>query len=156
MVIKVISGGQTGVDRAALDVALENDIACGGWCPKGRMAEDGPIPARYPLVETDSPSASKRTEANIRDSDGTLIVVWGEMAGGTLKTAAVGARLKKPVFVVNLLEGTKIPEIEAWVNRFLVRVLHVAGPRESERPGAYAEAKAYLKTLLVGDEAKSE
>ena len=65
------------MDRAALDVALENDIACGGWCPKGRLAEDGPIDAKYPLTETESPLLTQRTEANVRDSDGTLILSGG-------------------------------------------------------------------------------
>lgn len=154
MVIKILSSGQTGVDRAALDVALENDIAAGGWCAKGRQAEDGPISDHYPLVEMDSPSATKRTEANVRDADGTLIIVWGDKAGGTLKTAAVAARLRKPAHVANLSEPSEktIAEIEAWVNQYQIHVLHVTGPRASEQPNAYESAKIFLKALLVGDE----
>jgi hypothetical protein len=74
---KIISGGQTGVDRGALDAALEASFPCGGWCPKGRKAEDGPIPARYPLKEMDGPAYRLRTERNVRDSDGTLILFFG-------------------------------------------------------------------------------
>jgi len=154
MVIKILSSGQTGVDRAALDVALDNDIACGGWCAKGKLAEDGPLDPRYPLVEMDSPSATKRAEANVRDSDGTLIVVWGDKAGTTMKTAAIAARLKKPALVVNLAldHAAKIAEVEAWVERYHIRVLHITGSRASEVAQAYESAKAFLKTLLVGDE----
>lgn len=156
MVIKIVSGGQTGVDRAALDVALENDIACGGWCPKGRRAEDGVIDKKYPLVESETTSNAKRTEANVRDSDGTLILTWGNMSGGTLSTAAVAGRLKKPLLVVKMAEPPTMEAIEAWVTRYLIRVLNVAGPRASEQPNAYDEAKVFLKALLIGDETAEE
>src|SRR3954454_8651242 len=86
MFTKIVSGGQTGVDRAALDVALALGIPCGGWCPKGRKAEDGPIEDRYPLSETPSSDYRQRTLWNIRDSDATLILTWGEPTGGTLLT----------------------------------------------------------------------
>ena len=152
MVIKVISGGQTGVDRAALDVAMENDIACGGWCPKGRQAEDGPIDAKYPLVETDTLSVQQRTQNNVRDSDGTLILSSGPLGGGTLKTAAIATRMKKPLLVVNLAEKPDMESVVKWVEKANVKVLNVAGPRASESPDIYQKAHAFLKELLVGNE----
>src|SRR5437868_610576 len=111
MIRKIISGGQTGVDRAALDVALELGIACGGWCPKGRLAEDGPIPERYPLKETNLPVYPQRTEWNVRDSDGTLVLTLGSPAkngelapegSGTALTIELARRQKKPCLVVDL------------------------------------------------------
>src|SRR5437870_6380616 len=95
MLTKIISGGQTGVDRAALDVALELGLPCGGWCPKGRRAEDGPIPARYPLAETPWSGYPQRTLWNVRDSDGTLILVDGEPDRGTQLTIELAKRKKK-------------------------------------------------------------
>ena len=89
LVEKIVSGGQTGVDRAALDVALELGIPCGGWCPRGRRAEDGALSARYPLMETPSDDYVQRTTWNIRDSDGTLILTRGEPTGGTAQTALI-------------------------------------------------------------------
>jgi len=152
MIIKVVSGGQTGVDRAALDVALENDIACGGWCPKGRSAEDGVIDAKYPVVEVESSNPNVRTEANVRDSDGTLILAWGNLMGGTLKTAAIATRLRKPLFTAQMAEGPKLEEVEEWATRLNIKVLNVAGPRASEVATAYDEAKKFLFDLLVGNE----
>src|ERR1700746_3926565 len=102
LISKIVSGGQTGVDRAALDVALDLGIACGGWCPKGRLAEDGPIPERYPLEETTLPFYPQRTERNVRDSDGTLVLTVGPPKGGTALTLVLARRQKKPFRVVNL------------------------------------------------------
>ncbi|HSR12366.1 MAG TPA: putative molybdenum carrier protein, partial [Thermodesulfobacteriota bacterium] len=96
MVKKIISGGQTGVDRAALDVALELGIPAGGWCPKGRRAEDGRIPDYYPLQEASSPEYPVRTQLNVEDSDGTLILYRNSPAGGTALTIRLAKRLKKP------------------------------------------------------------
>src|SRR4030042_3461464 len=93
---RIISGGQTGVDRAALDVAFELDIPCGGWCPKGRKAEEGPIDTRYPLQETVSVRYPIRTERNVRESDGTLILTWGKPSGGTALTIKFAQKNKKP------------------------------------------------------------
>ena len=99
---KIISGGQTGVDRAALDVALAMGIDCGGWCPKGRRAEDGSIPSRYPLAETASPAYSQRTKRNVRDSDATLILARGQPRGGTLLTKRTAVELGKPCLSIDL------------------------------------------------------
>jgi hypothetical protein len=150
IVEKIISGGQTGVDRAALDVALEIGIPCGGWCPKGRRAEDGGIPARYPLVETDSTSYPVRTEMNVRDSDGTLILTRGRPDRGTALTIGLARRFKKPFRVVDF-EGEADPgHVAAWIAENSIKVLNVAGPRESSSKGIGAEAGRFLRQLLRG------
>lgn len=96
MVEQIVSGGQAGVDRAALDVALQLGMPCGGWCPKDRKAEDGLIAPCYPLRETPSDDYAQRTEWNVRDSDGTLVLTIGPPTEGTAFTVTVAARLKKP------------------------------------------------------------
>ncbi len=151
MVIKILSSGQAGVERAALDVAIATEIDCGGWCAKGRMAEDGPLDAKYPVVETNTMSATKSSEANIRDSDGTLLLVWGKMAGPTLKTAAIAARLNKSLFIANMSENPSVGEIEAWATKSKIKVLNVAGQKASEVPDAYNKAFKFLKVVLVGE-----
>jgi Circularly permutated YpsA SLOG family len=99
---RIVSGGQTGVDRAALDVALELGLECGGWCPRGRRAEDGEIPARYPLRETRSAGYPVRTERNVRDSDATLVLHEGRLGRGTALTAGCARRLGRPLLEVDL------------------------------------------------------
>lgn len=99
---KVISGGQTGVDRAGLDAAIECGIPTGGWCPKGRRAEDGFVPHRYPLVEAPSSGYVQRTKWNVRDSDATVVLVLGELEGGSLFTAEIAAKLSKPCLVADI------------------------------------------------------
>ncbi len=150
MLKKIVSGGQTGVDRAALDVALDLGIPCGGWCPKGRLAEDGPIPARYPLTETPSEIYAQRTEWNVRDSDGTLVLTRGEPTEGTAFTIEVAARTKKPYLVVDLSKSPNLPAIGAWVSEHAVRVLNLAGPRESKCPRIYEETMKFLRIAFGG------
>src|SRR5262249_12024578 len=104
MIARLVSGGQSGVDRAALDIALELGIPCGGWCPKGRKAEDGAIPERYPLTETTSGDYRQRTRWNVRDSDGTLILAWGEPTEGTLLTLTACRDAGKPHLVIDLAD----------------------------------------------------
>ncbi len=145
---KIISGGQTGVDRAALDVALERGIPCGGWCPRGRRAEDGVVPERYPVVETPSPRYMQRTDWNVRDSDATLALVRRRPAGGTWATVRLAARHGRPWRVIVLDERTRPGGIVAWLRINRVRVLNVAGPRESERPGIYDRARALLLAVF--------
>lgn len=145
---KIVSGGQTGVDRAALDMALELGIPCGGWCPRGRRAEDGPIPAHYPLQETDSPEYPVRTERNVRDSDATLILNLGPLEGGTALTLKLARAHKKPHRVVDLSQTIDPASIRAWIETEQVQVLNVAGPPESARPGIYTKALEFLKTML--------
>jgi hypothetical protein len=147
--VRVISGGQTGVDRAALDVARELGVPCGGWCPRGRRAEDGPIPEGYALRETPSAAYPERTAWNVRDSDGTLILTRGRPRGGTALTVSLARRAGKPVIVANLEGGANAAEIRAFLLEHRIRVLNVAGPRESEAPGIHDQAAALLRELLA-------
>lgn len=148
MPLKVLSGGQTGVDRAALDAALELGLECGGWCPQGRLAEDGPIPARYPMSETPTAVYAVRTEWNVRDADATLVLSWGEPTGGTALTIELARAHKKPCLVVDLLGTPSAPAARAWLSEKVVAVLNVAGPRGSRDPGVYPRAKAFLTAVL--------
>src|SRR5947199_9268484 len=115
MFTNIVSGGQTGVDRAALDVALELGIPCRGWCPKGRLAEDGPIPERYPLEETTLPVYPQRTEWNVRDSDGTLVLTIGTAlapgGSGTALTIQLARRQKRPDLMVKLKDHPAIGRV---------------------------------------------
>ena len=146
---KIISGGQTGVDRAALDAALERGFPCGGWCPKGRRAEDGPIDPRYPLKEMPTAEYAARTEKNVRAADGTLVLVQGAPAGGTALTIDLAARLAKPYLVVDLDKSDDISQVRDWLTANHIGVLNVAGPRERLRPGIYQEALEFLCRLLA-------
>jgi hypothetical protein len=146
---QIISGGQTGVDRAALDVAIALGLKAGGWCPRGRRAEDGKIPDRYPLRETGSWRYPVRTRRNVLESDGTLILTRGEPRAGTALTAVLAERLKKPFFLVDFEAPEEGREsFWLWGRLQTIRVLNVAGPRESETPGIYDQAARFLKKLL--------
>lgn len=145
---KIISGGQTGVDRAALDIGLSLNIPIGGWCPKGRRAEDGPIPPHYPLQETPSSRLSQRTEWNVRDSDGTFVLTSGDPTGGTALTIRFTDRHHKPCLVLNLDEHPPPRVFRTWLDQHHIRDLNIAGPRESTSPGIYRSASAYLTRLF--------
>jgi hypothetical protein len=145
---KIISGGQTGVDRAALDVAIALGIPHGGWCPRGRLAEDGRIPARYELRETDSPGYPVRTEQNVLDADATLIVCRGEPAGGTALTRLLAERQGRPCLVVDLDNPPEWPIVRRWLQEHGVKVLNIAGPRESQAPGIAEQAREFLRHCL--------
>ena len=147
-VAKIVSGGQTGVDRAALDVALELGLPCGGWVPRGRQAEDGRIPPIYPMRETESRGYATRTRLNVRDSDATLILSRGEPTGGTALTVDCALSLGRPHLVVDLAGEVDLPAVRAWLALHDVRVLNVAGSRESAPPGIYQAAVDVLKNLL--------
>jgi|SRR5215218_8375482 len=150
--MKIVSGGQTGVDRAALDVALELGIECGGWCPAGRWAEDGPIAARYPLRETPSADPAERTERNVRDSDGTLLLTGGASPGTDL-TRDIARRLGRPVFSWPAEAVEDVGLFLRWLQVYGVQTLNVAGPRESESPGIYLHAKRILRAYFGGENA---
>ena len=147
--LTVVSGGQTGVDRAALDVALELGLACGGWCPRGRRAEDGRIPGRYPLRETPSAGYPQRTEWNVRDSDGTLVVTLGRPSGGTALTVRLAERLARPLLIVDLDGDPDPASAAAWILGRELRVVNVAGPRESDNRGLHPRAAAFLRQVLA-------
>jgi hypothetical protein len=146
---KVVSGGQTGVDRAALDAAMRFDVPAGGWCPLGRLAEDGPISLAYPLEETPTALYQERTLWNVRDSDGTLILTYGEPVGGTALTIAFVRKENKPCLVLDLAEAPRIAPVQEWIRAHNIRVLNVAGPRESTAPGIYTLAREFLEALMT-------
>ena len=133
-IARLVSGGQSGVDRAALDAALACEIPVGGWCPRGRGAEDGLIPDRYPLRETPDSEPAQRTAWNVRDSDATLILHRGPLSGGTALTAELARRYRRPLLQVDLETGRPTAalaaEIRSWLQGQGARVLNVAGPRE--------------------------
>jgi hypothetical protein len=146
----VISGGQTGVDRAALDAALAAGLACGGWCPKGRWSEAGPIDGRYPLTETTSADPAQRTDLNVRDADGTLIIAPGPLTGGTALTRRIAERRGRPCLVVDPGDATAAEAIRRWLHDQDIHTLNVAGPRESQHPGIHARALELLRVVLSG------
>ena len=135
--IKILSGGQTGVDRAVLDAALAAGIACGGWCPRGRRAEDGPIDERYPLRETESDDYAVRTQHNVADADATVIIYFGHPRGGTEQTLKDCLQLEKPYL---LLDADEIPpdraarRMAAFFAATGARVINSGGPRASAAP----------------------
>lgn len=145
---RIVSGGQTGVDRAALDVALALDIPCGGWCPRGRRAEDGPIPARYPLRETEGTTYTERTRRNVALGDATMVLTLGRLDRGTRATIRHAESLGRPCLVVNLRDGPASEAAADWLRSRGIRTLNLAGPRESSAPGIHDAAFAYLDRLL--------
>ena len=146
--MKIVSGGQTGVDRGALDAAIALGIAHGGWCPRGRLAEDGRIPDRYELLETDSPDYSVRTEQNVLDSDATLILYRGRLSGGTELTLHLAERHRRPHMVVDLDRPCPAEEVRQWLHSQQAEVLNVAGPRESQNPGIAARTAEFLAQVF--------
>jgi hypothetical protein len=147
--LTIISGGQTGVDRAALDSALTLGIPHGGWCPRGRLAEDGPLPAAYSLKETKSRKYAVRTEKNILDSDATLILYLPPLIGGTALTHQLALRHQKPCRLVVLDEPYDHASLDRWVKERNIEVLNIAGPRESQQPGIHEKACRFLRQWLT-------
>lgn len=136
---KIISGGQSGVDRGALDACIAENFNYGGWCPKGRIAEDGILPIKYCLKETQSAEYIFRTKKNIEESDATLIITKPKLIGGTLATKNYAQLIKKPVFILSsdFENGLWLKEFLYWLEINNVIVLNIAGPRISEWPDAY-------------------
>ncbi len=150
MLQKVISGGQTGVDRAGLDAALNAAIPIGGYCPRGRIAEDGTIPEKYPLIELESPDTYYRTEQNVIKSDGTLILNKGPLSEGTKLTRDFTVKYGKPCLIVQLEKPIDPVHVTRWIREQFISVLNIAGPRESKLPeGIYNEACTYLDNVFT-------
>lgn len=132
---KIVSGGQTGADRAALDWALDQKLPCGGWCPKGRRAEDGAIASRYPLKESSAASYLQRTEWNVRDSDGTIVFSMGRiLTGGSVKTVEFARKHNKPCLHIHSAQSDAVKSLRSFVRNNRVKILNVAGPRASKEP----------------------
>jgi Circularly permutated YpsA SLOG family len=149
--LKIISGGQTGVDRAALDVALKHGIDCGGWCPAGRLDEFGRIPEQYPVRELQEGGFRERTLQNVKDSDGTVVIYSGEIGGGTEQTVRFCVELKQPYELIDgstisTQDGAKL--IANFVRKNKIGILNVAGPRQSEWPEGYDYACRALDHYL--------
>lgn len=150
--LQIISGGQTGVDRAALDFALQNRIKCGGFCPRGRLAEDGIIDEKYPLSESPTGFYQERTRLNIMQADATLILINDNTFGkGTLYTRNTCIRLKKSFIVIDLgLDcGNNIKLCSEWMMQNPISKLNIAGNRETTSPGIYRLASAFLSDIFV-------
>jgi len=146
LIRKIVSGGQTGVDRAALDVAIFLDIDHGGWCPAGRRSENGLIPSIYQLKQTQSRDYAVRTEQNVVDSDGTLILYVEQMTGGTDLTRKMALKHRRPLLAIDLntIHEKTFFELDEWIRIHNIAVLNVAGPRESTTPGISRLAESFL------------
>jgi hypothetical protein len=151
MIKKIISGGQTGVNQAALDAARKLNIAHGGWIPKGRKTENGPLPVKYNLKELGTTNYPKRTEQNIFDSDGTLIITFGKLTGGSELACKLAQLHGFPCLHVDLNTTTPAEaarRIRAWLDENKIRVLNVAGSRASKAPAIYQKTVQILKSVL--------
>lgn len=154
MIQKIISGGQNGVDQGALDFAMANGIDAGGWCPKGRICETGAIPEKYPLEEVEVEDYKIRTLMNIRDSEGTLVIIRnGFMEKGTTLTIDYCKQLKKPYFLLDMSLKQKTGraikmQFIKWLEDHSIQILNVAGNRESNSPGIGTDTFTILKYLL--------
>ena len=151
MIEKVISGGQTGVDPAGLDAAIELGIPYGGKVPKGRLSEDGGVPMKYDLIELDSDRYPVRTRANVMDADGTLLLCSKEQfvrSRGTALTVAFAHQYERPWWMADPGKSHHVARVVAWINEHHIKVLNVAGPRESKCPGIHDLSVGFLKSVL--------
>ena len=148
----IISGGQTGADRAALDIALEVKIPCGGWCPAGRKAEDGIIHKKYPLLELDRGDYDDRTRKNVEESDGTVIFYESKLQGGSLLTRDWCRQVGKPILLLEL-EQTDITRSAGYIMEFCqnqqIHKLNIAGPRKSESEHIYQFVYLVLREFFL-------
>ena len=152
MIKKIISGGQTGADRAALDVAIRMGIPHGGWIPKGRKTEDGALPDKYQLQEMSTASYSKRTEQNVLDSEGTLIVSHGKLNGGSALTRKIAGQQKCSCIHIDmdrLSIADAVDTIKEWIAHNAIQILNVAGPRASKDTDIYNTTTEILETMLT-------
>ena len=150
--LKIISGGQTGADRAALDAALDAGVPCGGWCPAGRLAEDGVIPDRYPLTPLPAGGYEQRTRQNVIDSDATVIFCLGPLSGGSETTRLASAEAARPLLVIdpaNLTPSAAAAQLLQFLDRNRVRVLNIAGPRASDQPEIGPFVYATLRAVFA-------
>lgn len=148
---KIVSGGQTGVDRAALDAAMAVGFPCGGWCPQGRWAEDGVIPERYPVQELAGAGPRQRTIRNVADSDGTAIIYVGSPEGGTALTLFQAIKKRKPYFLIDTREVLQVraaERLDEFIRIHAIACLNVAGPRGSRCPNVY-EYTLYALTRVL-------
>lgn len=151
LTLKIISGGQTGVDRAALDAALESGVSVGGWCPEGRKAEDGPIAERYPLQELPDGGYKERTLKNVQDSDATIIIYFESISGGTEETLSYCLNEKKPYLLIDgsgITEDSASKRIKQFIDENQISLLNVAGPRASKEQRAYEYTKQVITLML--------
>ncbi len=151
-ILKIVSGGQTGADRGALDAAIQVGLAHGGWVPKGRLAEDGRIPDRYDLKEMPTGSYEARTEQNVLDSDGTLVLSHGDLAGGSKLTLELARKHDRPHLHIDLHKTPKFlaaTEVNRWVNAAGIEVLNVAGSRASGDAGIYQGTRDIIESAVM-------
>jgi len=146
--IKIISGGQSGVDRAALDFAIKYKLDCGGFCPKGRLAEDGIISGIYPLIETNSSLYKERTRLNVEISDALLIIYENNIGSGTQLAIEVAKTLNKDYHVIQVpSDEIHIDRILKWLLFLKPANINIAGPRESNDKGIYLHTIEFLEQL---------
>ena len=148
---RIISGGQTGVDRAALDAALKHRIPCGGWCPAGRTDEEGKIPERYPMTELKKGGPNERTERNVQDSDGTIVIFFHDLSGGTAHTVGCCIEGRRPHRLIDASKYSPedaVPLMGAFIRDNDVDILNIAGPRATEWAGGYDYALRAIDVLL--------
>jgi hypothetical protein len=156
LVDMLVSGGQTGADRAALDVALHHGLPHGGWCPAGRRAEDGPLDGRYLLTETPSGDYEQRTEWNVRDTDGTVVFTSGpDATGGSLHTLQIARTLHKPLLHLTRETVQPVLELRRFIGAYDIRRLNVAGSREGTDPGIHAWVMHVLENALFPPDDRS-
>ena len=148
--ITIISGGQTGVDRAALDIAIQNNIKHGGYGPKGRLAEDGIIPNKYNLIETHSIDYNYRTKKNINNADATLILYFDKLNGGTLYTKNYCKKHCKQYYMLNMnkIFHADLNEIHQWIINNNFRIINIAGPRD-DKNNIYIRSKEILSIIFT-------
>jgi len=157
--VKIISGGQTGVDRAALDVALKHGIDCGGWCPAGRLDEFGRIPAQYLLEEVEGGGFTERTSQNVKNSNGTVIIHFRKVSGGTEQTVRFCVEQQRPHELIDASKNSAEDAarlIADFVRKRKIDILNVAGPRQSEWPAGYDYVFRALEAFVNSIRSKNQ